>query len=118
MTTPDRAARPHYVPTGARLLVGAGSFTELLSDIAAKAPVTLPPKIKKPSPKKGKPNSTYTDEQVKGFIREHMAGMPIKTIADREGIGHMVVRKWMTGEARGDCMRQVEEENYRARKGK
>lgn len=112
-----RTARGFEI-TGANLLVGTGDFTESLNRVVSSMPEKIQPRIAKPSPKKGKPNSAYTDEQVKGFIREHVAGMPIKTIADREGIGHMVVRKWMTGEARGDCMRQVEDEIYRARKGK
>lgn len=107
-----------FIISGANLLVGTGDFTESLNRVVSSMPEKIRPRIAKPSPKKGKPNSAYTDEQVKGFIREHMAGMPIKTIADRENIGPMVVRKWMTGEARGDCMRQVEDEIYRARKGK
>jgi hypothetical protein len=104
--------------TGANILVGTGDFTESLNRVVNSMPEKIRPRVAKRSPKKGKPNTTHTDEQVKAMIREHMNGTPIKTIADRENIGPMVVRKWMTGEARGDCMRQVEDEIYRARKGK
>lgn len=103
--TPSRAAS-----------LGEHAFGAVLWRIAK----NLPPTERKPpkGPGRGKNQKTkltFTDEQLKGFIREYRAGMSCTQLAKREQVLPSTMIKWLKGENRCNCVREVDEEERKSR---